>query len=189
VAAFHLPIQFKSAENESAPDLKKVQSRLAKMTRTWLWQSGLGAVLNVHPAITGSQLVVVFADGKKVPMNCLEQGETILAMMDEADIAEVHPSLTANSAVQIWMANGWYNASACILSHDETSEWFRKTSPEQFFGKFGASLRDPHEDSQMRLMELRKVSACTGANGPGQYAWVWAAASLFFFFSWVTKRK
>lgn len=180
---------FKTNENGTGFDLNKFMQTINCRFKISLWQTGLGNILNLSPSYTGSQMVVIFSDDTRIPMNCIEHGETIFAIMNASDIAEAHPSLTTNSTIQIWMKNGWFNASGQILSQEETREKLKTFPPNLFFGKLGASIRNPEEDSAIRLMEIRKISACTGINGPGEYSWVWAAASAFFFLSWMSNRK
>ena len=189
MASFQVSKLFKNSENDSGFELNKFKQVMNSRFKISLWQTGLGKIFNLSPLFTGSQMVVIFSDNTRIPMNCIEHGETIFAIMNASDIAQAHPSLTANSAVQIWMKNGWFNATGQILSQEDTHEKLKIFPPDLFFGKLGASIRNPEEDSAIRLMEIRKVSACTGENGPGEYAWVWAAASAFFFLSWISNRK
>ena len=155
----------------------------------WMWQSGLGNVLNAFPSLTGEQVVVTLPDNTKLALNCTEKDDVIYALLPAMENPEIYRTLVANPAVQIWSKNGWYNAGARLLTFEETAKTLSSFQPESFFGKIGASLRNPDQDARIRMIEIRRISACTGEKGPGQYAWVWAASSLFFFFSWAHQRK
>ncbi len=155
----------------------------------WLWRSGLGPLFNASPTLFGSQLVVIFPDSNLTfPLVYSESENEILTLISERDYRSCAEALAANSIIQVWMNNGWFNATAELLSSDETNNRLLQITPEQFFGKIGVFLRGEGEEVNIRLMSIKKISPRTGAKGPGQYAWVWAALSGYLFFALLFKR-
>lgn len=143
----------------------------------WLWLSGLGPVRNALPEFFGRELVLTFpGDSYKCSFSYIETGAEIFALILD-DAAEIEKRILAAPLVQIWTEDGWYSAEAQMVPFADQTALLRGMEPAQLFGSFGVRLLA--EKPIQRVVSLRRIAACTGKNGPGQYAWVWAAFSLF----------
>lgn len=154
-----------------------------------LWKTGLGSCLNASPKLLGTHMVVDFTEaGFKIPLNYTEQDKNILALVAGEDAFRAAEILAANPVVQIWMKDGWFNANAELLPIGESIERLKTSLPHDFYGSIGASLRDASQDQEVRLLWVTKISPCTGSKGPGQFAWIWAGASLFLLLSLLAEK-
>ncbi len=154
-----------------------------------MWKTGLGKILNVHPHIFGQRLVLDFTgNGQKVPLSYIENAGELYAFVTAADDLKDVQVLVANASVQIWMKSGWFSGSARILPEQEQDKVLQTFPPGSIFGEYGARLR-PESQKRILVLSIQRNAPCTGEKGPGQYSWIWAFTTLFFFFSWAKNRK
>lgn len=144
----------------------------------WLWLSGLGSVRNALPEFFGRELVLIFpGDSYKRSYPYIEKDGDLYALILDDSAAEAEKRILAAPIVQLWTADGWYSADARVLIPADQAVLLRGRDPERLFGSLGA--RFLAEKPILRVISLRRIAACTGKNGPGQYAWAWAALSLY----------
>ncbi len=161
--------------------------KLGRNAEIWIWKTGLGKILNSYPAGFGKRLVLQFAaNGRQLPLPYVETAGALYALVSTEEEMQDIQVLIADSAVQIWMSTGWFSGNARILPDQEQNEILYTFPPEAFLGSWNSQRRASAADRSL-LVAIRRTAPCTGENGPGQYSWVWAVTTLFFFFSWLKK--
>ena len=166
----------------------RILADLGSKTRIGLWKTGLGPALNIAPDSFGEQLVLLFADGQKLPLFCFSIEETLYAVVEQEKVSQCSQKLLNSSAVEVWMKAGWYSATASLVPESSMEDLTEKMKDLSVYGKVGAWLGG--ETSQTHRVILIKLNgARTGEKGPGQYSWIWAAAALYFFASSLKRKK
>lgn len=144
----------------------------------WTWLSGLGPVRNALPDFFGRELVLIFSgDALKRSFYFIEADGELFALVLDDSAAEIERRILAGPIVQLWTEDGWYSAEARILSREDQSALLSGLDSSKIFGSLTTRLLG--EKAVSRVIALRRIATCTGKNGPGQYAWMWAALSLF----------
>lgn len=147
----------------------------------WLWESGLGTVRNALPDFFGRELVIIFpTESIKRAYPCFEENGQLYAVIpaDERN-AEMERLAVSAPIVQLWCDDGWYSAEVKILTTDSAEDLLRRVPLSRIYGSVLA--RYYQGEAAPRFLTLRRLGACTGKNGPGRYAWVWAAAAVWLF--------
>ena len=161
--------------------LSLVQAKIASFSESgsvWAWLSGLGPARNALPEIFGRELVVIFSgETSKRAFPYLEADGELFALVSDESAAETERRILAGPIVQIWTDDGWYSAEARILSREDQAAFLNAHVPAQLYGSFCARFLS--EKPIARVVSLRRIAACTGKNGPGRYAWIWAALSFY----------
>ncbi len=170
-------------------NIRKIVDSLESSGIVWLWKTGLGNILNDFPRFFGHHLIVTLSsDGKKIPLYYFVQEDEIYALVGQDEIAECRENLLKNPSLEVWMRSGWFSCCGEILSERNKIEILQTINAEDVFGLIVAAKHSgPLEMSE--VMKIKRTAACTGSNGPGSYAWVWSTAALFFFVSWIFKKK
>jgi hypothetical protein len=170
-------------------DRQMLFEKICKKAQLWMWKSGLGKIINGLPGIFGSHLVIELSgNNQMLPLHYIENANEVFAIVDFEDDKKHSQILLANSAIQVWMKSGWFSGSAQILQGKERELLQQSLSLENVYGKLGCRLwcRDPNS---WQIISIHRNAACTGEKGPGQYSWVWALTTLFFFFAWLGKKR
>lgn len=155
----------------------------------WLWESGLGSVRNALPDFFGRELVIVFpTESMKRAFPCFEENGQLYAVIPaDGRNNEMERLVVSTPIVQLWCDDGWYSAEAKFAPSEEAEDLLRRVPAS---GIYGAVLARFYEDTAApRVLVLRRLGACTGRNGPGRYAWVWAAATTVLFFRSLFRNK
>ena len=169
-------------------NLQKAVSMIERQTELWMWKTGLGKIVNCAPDYFGNSLVLIFmGNHQMIPLKYQEiSGEIIAVTEKEEDIrnAEV---LLSNSAIQVWMKNGWYSGNALVVTGEKRNLLLSSIIIGKMFGHFG-SRHVQQNPQKWQVLSIQRNAACTGEKGPGQYSWVWAVSTVFFFFAWLRKK-
>lgn len=169
-------------------NLQKAVFLIERQTELWMWKTGLGKIMNSIPKYIGNSLVLTFMENHQmIPLKYQEiSGEMIVIVEKEEDIRSTEV-LLSNSAIQVWMKNGWYSGNALIVTGEKRDLLLSSITTEKMFGKFGSRhvQQNPHK---WQVLSIQRNSACTGEKGPGQYSWLWAASTVLFFFAWLRRK-
>lgn len=168
-------------------DKENFGSSFYKKLKLFAWETGLGPVINVRPDVLGQQAVFYFPGRSgKFSCPCFEKNGKILLALTEKELESIRDLLLQNPGVELWMRNGWFSGTARLLSDEEKNEIAETVSDEQFFGHMLRNFIKPTLKTHY-LLEAERHAPCTGTEGPGSKAWIWAAAALALLFS--RKRK
>ena len=153
--------------------MKTIRS-ISEKAAVCAWKSGLGGVMNLLPSAFGRNLVLRFpARNKDLVLNYVEKDGVILALLPEEEFPEVEDILLSGTGAEVWMKNGWFTASALLLSEKESEE-MGIPDPEAAYGSIG-SLVPGFSVRNCRMVRIVRNAPCTGEHGPGEFSWVWAA--------------
>ncbi len=153
-------------------------SAAKEMGAVWIWTTGLGPLRNALPDLFGRELILVFSDGAaKEGCFCFEKNGALYALIQGSKSAEVERRILSGSIVQLWSDDGWFSAEARILPGEEAEAILDGVRDRELYGAIGARAMAGRTIS--RVIELRRIAACTGKKGPGQYAWIWALFSVY----------
>jgi len=169
-------------------NLQKAVSLMDRQAELWMWKTGLGKIINGIPNYFGNSLVLIFMENHQmIPLKYQEvSGEIVAVLSNEEDIRNSE-ILLSNSAIQVWMKNGWYSGNAQILVGEKRTALLSHITAEKMVGKFG-SRRGKQNLDRWQLLSIQRNAACTGEKGPGQYSWIWAVSTFYFFFAWLRKK-
>ena len=168
-------------------DKENFGSSFYKKLKLFAWETGLGPVINVRPDVLGQQAVFYFPGRSgKLSCPCFEKNGKILLALTEKELESIRDLLLQNPGIELWMRNGWFSGTARLLSDEEKNEIAETVSDEQFFGHMLRNFIKPSLKNHY-LLEAERHAPCTGTEGPGSKAWIWAAAALALLFS--RKRK
>ena len=158
-----------------------------------MWRMGLGSMINIWPSRIG-RIMVLAHTGRKTgrrrltPVNYTEINGEIYCVAGFGAVADWYRNLQANPAVEIWMPNGWWNASAEDISdHPNRLDLMRQVLIASGFAAPLAGihpLTDTDEalqanTAEYRLVRIRRSAARTGPGGPGELAWLWPLMVFF----------
>jgi deazaflavin-dependent oxidoreductase (nitroreductase family) len=156
------------------------------------WHLGLEKWLNAWPSVLGRYLVIVHTgrkSGKKryTPLNYAEVDGEIYCTAGFGSISDWYRNISVNPEVEIWLPDSWWRGVAeDITDSPDKLRLLRQV----FIGSgFVAPLvgLDPkiitEEELQRaaedyRLIHIRRTVPCTGAGGPGKWAWIWPFAAI-----------
>lgn len=188
--------------------LQKILVTLKDLRAKWAiacWQTGLGPVRNGFPELFGQEIIIHFANkDEKRSFYVLEDGGELYAFIPESERITVESNILAGPIVQIWTSSGWYSAEARLLGKDETDAMLAGLTADELYGRIPAEIRAYRDgraekigaenafftdDPIRRVVGLRRIAACTGEQGPGQYAWVWAALSAVLLLRSVFRKR
>jgi len=152
-----------------------------------LWRLGLGGLLNSWPSVGGQFMVLVHRGRRsgreyRTPLNYAIVKGDIHCLAGFGRATDWYRNALAAPNVQVWMRDGWWEASAVDVSDaPERIELFRAVLIGSGFATYVAGI-DPRrlsdvrldeETSDYRLLRLERTTARTGAGGPGDLAFVW----------------
>lgn len=158
--------------------LTSALSAAKEMGSVWVWATGLGPLRNAFPDLFGRELILVFSDGAaKEGCFCFEKNGALYALIHGSKSAEAERRIFSGSIVQLWSDDGWFSAEARMLPGEEAEAVLAGIHERELYGAIGARAMAGRAIS--RVIQLRRIAACTGKKGPGQYAWIWALFSFY----------
>ncbi len=156
------------------------------------WHLGLGRWINAWPAVLGRYMVIVHTGRKSgkaryTPVNYAEVDGEIYCMAGFGTISDWYRNITAHPEVEIWLPEGWWRGIAEDIT--DSPDRFRLLTQVLIGSGFVAPLVgiDPTTITEQemrraaedyRLVHIRRIAPCTGAGGPGKWAWVWPIATV-----------
>ena len=170
-------------------DLKIVFDRFSRRARVFMWESGQGQILNALPEQFGNQLVLSLPEQElRLPLHYFERDGIVYTFLNDSEGVTLSQAAAENCAIEVWMKNGWFTASASVLNEEETADLLSGISSESLFGTIGCRL--PQSGiAGTQIAALKRKAPRTGGKGPGGRSWVWFAASALFFTLWFKDRK
>lgn len=164
-----------------------------------LWRLGLGPWFNFWPALSGRILILIHSgrkSGKRylTPLNYALLNGEIYCVTGFGPTSDWYRNLLANPQVELWLPDGWWVGlaeeilepalreeamRAVLASGGLMARLFSAPSPQD---ETALSSRTAH----YRVIRLRRVAPRTGANGPGDLAWVWPLITLWV---WLKARR
>jgi deazaflavin-dependent oxidoreductase (nitroreductase family) len=157
-----------------------------------VWRLGLGSWLNAWPQVGGRIMVITHLGRKSgqwrhTPVNYVLIGDDVYCAAGFGRVSDWYRNILAHPNVEIWLPDGWWAAVAEDISADKDRlAWLRKVLIASGFATYLAGI-NPHAMSDdalaevtadYRLIRIRRLEARTGANGPGDLAWIWPLATL-----------
>jgi deazaflavin-dependent oxidoreductase (nitroreductase family) len=168
-------------------DLGRMAFKYINIWMVFLWRLGLGKLLNVWPEWFGKYMVITHHGRKsgrnyRTPVNYSELNGDIYCTAGFGRNTEWYRNILTNPQVEIWLPDGWYVGSAqeividneslpilrSVISNSGFVAWLLGINPEKIPDD---QLREMCKD--YRLIQIRRAAPRTGADGPGDLAWLW----------------
>lgn len=169
----------------------------------FMWRLGLGPMINFLPRYIGRIMVITHIGRKsglrrRTPVNYTISDGEIYCTAGFGAISDWYRNIIANPQVEVWLPDGWYAGMAVDVSDDPGRlAIMRQVLFASGFAAYAAGI-DPVKttDEELeeltrnyRLVHIRRTAACTGKNGPGEWAWVWPLATMILLPMALRKRR
>ncbi|HQY92324.1 nitroreductase family deazaflavin-dependent oxidoreductase [Caldilinea sp.] len=168
------------------------------------WRLGLGPVAN-RAELTGCIMVLVHTGRKsgrrrRTPVNYALIDGDVYCVSGFGSRADWRQNLLVNPAVEVWLPSGWYAGVAddvTELPFAQKAPILRQVLINSGFAARVAGINAAHMSdaallaatADYRLIRIRCTEARTGADGPGDLAWVWPLATLILAAALVLRRR
>lgn len=167
----------------------KVLNRLMLLN----WRLGLGRWLSLYPEATGRYMVITHTGRKtgtrhRTPVNYAEINGELYCTAGFGEISDWYLNIKNNPQVEVWLAEGWWAGLAEEVLPSE--EIYLPAMRQVLIGSgfvarlIGLDARTC-SDSELaefcrgyKLLRIRRQSARTGPEGPGDLSWVWVVATF-----------
>ena len=157
-----------------------------------LWRLGLGAQVNIWPQVGGRILVMTHTGRKtglrrRTPLNYAEIDGELYCTAGFGAVADWYRNVSANPEVEVWLPDGWWRGmTEEITDREDSLKLLRAVLINSGFAARVAGINPLRmTDAQLkaatasyRLIHIRRTAAGTGADGPGDLAWVWPLATM-----------
>lgn len=157
-----------------------------------LWRLGLGPWLSYWPSVTGRFMVLVHKGRKTgtrrlTPVNYAIVNGDVYCIAGFGSISHWYKNIAANSAVEVWLPEGWWAGEAEDATHITD---FLPVMRQVLAASGVVALLvgiNPHYLSNAelavkvatyRLVRIRRTAPRTGNEGPGDLVWVWPLTLL-----------
>lgn len=152
-----------------------------------IWRLGLGSMLNMWPSVGGRIMVLTHTGRKsglkrKTPVNYAEIDGDIYCTAGFGKLADWYRNIKANPNIEIWLPDGWWTATAEEVTDAEKrlpimrEVLIASGFAAQAMNIDAHSISDEaldHATEKYRLLRIKREAARTGADGPGDLAWIW----------------
>ncbi|WP_129633237.1 nitroreductase family deazaflavin-dependent oxidoreductase [Candidatus Oscillochloris fontis] len=160
-----------------------------------LWRLGLGPWLSLTPQISGRYLVLNHIGRKsglrrRTPLNFAEIDGTIYITAGFGAISDWYRNLLANPQVELWLPHTRWRGVAHELpqDHPQRIELLREVLKGSGFvaplmGVNPYTMSDAQlaaASTAYRLIAMTQEEPATGADGPGDLAWIWLVFAVAF---------
>lgn len=152
----------------------------------------MGKWFKVFPEISGHVMVLTHI-GRKTgvkryqPLNYAIVDDDIYCIAAFGGISDWYHNVRTNPNVEVWLPDGWWAGIAEDVSDSPVrTQLIRQIMIRSGFVAYMAGL-NPHkmtddeidaESKQYRLLRIKRHTACTGSDGPGNLEWVWHIATI-----------
>ena len=158
-----------------------------------LWRLGLGKWVNFWPEGLGQIMVITHTGRKsglrrKTPVNYACINNDIYCTAGFGAGSDWYKNILSNSAVEIWLPDGWWNGTARDISDSpQRLSILREVLIKSGFAAsaFGGVKPKIVSDLELlqltetyRLVQIKKEEKLNGPGGPGDLAYFWPAAGL-----------
>ena len=169
----------------------------------FMWQLGLGQMLNGWPSV-GGRIMVITHTGRKTglrrrtPVNYTLIDGDIYCTAGFGHISDWYRNMQANPNVEIWLPNGWWHGHAEDVSESKNRlPVLREVLIASGFAAYAAgvnprALTDEALDEATavyRLIKIHRTKPCTGDGGPGEFAWIWPLLTFILLPLLLLKRR
>ena len=157
-----------------------------------MWRLGLGKWLNSAPTLLGRYMVIVNVGRKSgqkrfAPVNYALADGQVYCVAGFGAGSHWYQNIMATPQVELWLPDGRWAAQAVDVT--DSDDAIAKIRQVLIASAFVAPLVgiDPHTmpDAELaaatadyRLIRFERGESITGANGPGELAWVWPLLGL-----------
>jgi deazaflavin-dependent oxidoreductase (nitroreductase family) len=158
----------------------------------FMWQLGLGWMMNVWPAGFGRIMVITHTGWKsglrrRTPVNYAHVFGEIYCTAGFGRVSHWYKNIQANPNVEIWLPDGWWEGVAEDVSDAENRLFLmREVLIGSGFAAHAAGINPKtitdeelaNVAAEYRLLHIRRTKARTGPGGPGELAWVWPVVAM-----------
>jgi deazaflavin-dependent oxidoreductase (nitroreductase family) len=174
------------------PDIFRQGFRYLNHFMLLLWRLGLGPWLSLWPKVGGRFMVIAHTGRKtgqirRTPVNYTAIDGEVYCTAGFGRNCDWYQNIKAEPQVEIWLQDGWWRglAEEVTVNH----EFLPILRAVLFDSGFAAPLFgvNPYtlSDAQLaeiardyRLIHFRRIAERTGADGPGDLAWIWPLATF-----------
>jgi deazaflavin-dependent oxidoreductase (nitroreductase family) len=157
-----------------------------------MFRLGLGIWFNIWPQVSGRVLVITHTGRKsglrrRTPVNYAEVDGELYCVAGFGSISDWYRNIKANPSIEVWLPDGWWSGIAEeMIDPKLRGPLMRQVLigsgfAARVFGIDPKTLSDEELESitaKYQLIHLKRLAPCTGANGPGDLAWVWPLATF-----------
>lgn len=169
----------------------------------FMWRLGMGKLLCLWPEVAGKYMVITHRGRKsgkqfRTPVNYAEHEGEVYCVAGFGPGSDWYRNLIANPQVEIWLPDGWYAGAAepIPMEHEKLpilrAVLINSGFAARMLGVNPAAISDEALETlaaDYRLIKITRQSARTGADGPGDLAWIWPLFVLWLLFFRRSKRK
>lgn len=157
-----------------------------------LWRLGLGPTVNGWPTV-GGRIMVLTHTGRKsgirrrTPVNYAEIGGELYCTAGFGNISDWYRNLLVKPQVEIWLPDGWWAATASdVTDRADSLPILRQVLINSGFAARAVGIEPVHISDEhlrrltadYRLVQIHRTAPRTGADGPGDLAWLWPLTTL-----------
>lgn len=157
-----------------------------------LWRLGLGGWMNAWPEVMGRVMVITHTGRKtglrrRTPVNYAIVDGEIYCMAGFGKISDWYRNIVTDPNIEVWLPDGWWQGTVEQVSDPVLRvPLVRAVVIGSGFAGYLFGL-NPHRMTDQELatatapyclMHIRRTAARTGAQGPGDLAWVWPLATM-----------
>jgi deazaflavin-dependent oxidoreductase (nitroreductase family) len=165
-----------------------------------LWRLGLGSWGN--GTSFGGSVMIIKHIGRKTgltrhtPVNYATVEGDIYCTAGFGKVSDWYLNIMANPEVEVWLPDSrWTGIAEDVTDMEGNYQVFRQVLIASGFAGplFGVNPKKLSDQDLLKLLEsyrlirIKRSNALTGPGGPGDLAWMWAAAT--FFLLWVLLRR
>ena len=168
-----------------------------------MWRLGLGRWINAWPEVGGRIMVITHIGrktGKKrhTPVNYTIVDGEIYCTVGFGPISDWYRNIIAHPEVEVWLPDGWWaGVGEEITDPEKRLPILRQVLIDSGFAARAAGINPrtmPDEalnaaTAPYRLIHIRRTHALTGADGPGDLAWIWPLATMILLPLALRRRK
>ncbi len=170
----------------------------------WMWRLGFGPWFNLWPDGWG-QIMVLTHKGRnsgkryRTPVNYAILAGDVYCIAGFGKVADWYRNLIVNPEVEVWLPDGWWQGVAEDVSAAADRPKIMRAVVEAsgfagpLFGVDPKKLDDPallEATRSYKVVRVRRQSARTGPEGPGDLAWVWQVTTLALLpLLWIKRRR
>ena len=168
-----------------------------------LWQLGLGNMVNMWPLVGGRILILTHTGRKtglrrRTPVNYALVDGDIYCTAGFGHISDWYRNLKANPHVEVWLPDGWWFGIAEDVSESPNRlPLLRAVLIASGFAAYAAEVNPralsdddlAEKTADYCLIKIHRTKACTGSDGPGQWAWIWPLLTFLLIPLLIIKRR
>lgn len=168
-----------------------------------MFRLGLSVWFNLWPQVSGRVMVITHIGRRsglrrRTPVNYAEVDGELYCVAGFGSISDWYRNILANRSVEVWLPQGWWSG----IAEEVIDPKVRGPIMRQVLIGSGFAARifgiDPYTltDDELKtltakyqLIHIKRLAACTGANGPDDLAWVWQLATFILLPIVLLRRK